>query len=271
MGDELMSSEAVIHSPLQPYATQPVTYTDPRTFDTTRYAADNLTFWVPQLSRIGQMTPFMPVLDLGCGTGGFTLALQTLTGARVVGVDVSLRLLQYAAQKPAGHGLCWVQGHAEALPFAEASFARVLLSLVLHQLSHRAQVLREVARILQPGGLVIIRTVTPEATRMRIPFRFFPTVAEIEAMRMPTIADIEALLRGAGFTIVQTEVVDRHKVLDFQSVLKEFQERPSYRALTSEELTRGTAAIQEEWQRQKGQVVDPRPTLFMVGRVAPGH
>jgi ubiquinone/menaquinone biosynthesis C-methylase UbiE len=139
----------------------------------------------------------------------------------------------------------------------------VLLSLVLHQLSHRAQALREVARVLQPGGLVIIRTVTPEAARIRIPFRFFPTVAEIEAARMPTIADIEALLGGAGFATVQTEVVERHKALDFQAVLKEFQERPSYQALTSEELARGIAAMQEEWQRQKGQGVDPRPTLFI--------
>jgi len=49
---------------------------------------------MPHLIRIGRVTPSSPVLDLGCGTGGFTLALQTLTGALVVGVDVSWRLLQ---------------------------------------------------------------------------------------------------------------------------------------------------------------------------------
>src|SRR5262249_40999605 len=154
-----------------------------------------------------------------CGTGGFTLDLQTRTGACVVGVDIALRLLQYAAQKPVGQGLWWVHGHAEWLPFAEATFARVLLSLVLHQVAHRAQTLQEIARVLQPGGFVIIRTITPEATRRRIPFRFFPTMAEMEATRMPTIAEITALLRGAGFVIVQTEVVERQKALDFQSVL----------------------------------------------------
>jgi ubiquinone/menaquinone biosynthesis C-methylase UbiE len=242
------------------------TSSDPRTFDTTRYASDNLTFWVPQLIRIGQLTPTTPLLDVGCGTGGFTLALQALTTARVVGVDGTFRRVQYAAQKPAGQGLSWIHGLAEALPCAEASFARVLLSLVLHQVSQRAQVLQEVARVLQPGDLVIIRTITPEAARQRIPWRFFPAVAAREAMRMPTIADLEAWLRGAGLVRVHTEVVERHKALEFQAVLHEVQARPSTRALTAAEFTRGVAAMQEQWVREQGRVVDPRPTLFIVGQ-----
>ncbi len=224
-----MSPEGALHRPLPSYWTPPATYTDPQVFDTTRYASDNLTSWMPHLIRIGQMTPSTPALDLGCGTGGFTLALQTLTGARVVGMDISLPLLQYGARKPGGQCLWWIQGQAAPLPFAEATFARVLLSLVLHQLTHRA-------------------------------------VAAMEATRMPTSAAIEALLGGAGFTLVQTEVVERHKALDFQAVLAEFQERPSARALTSEEFRQGLAAMREEWQRQAGRVVDPRPTLFMVGQ-----
>jgi hypothetical protein len=56
---------------------------------------------------------------------------------------------------------------------------------------------------------------------------------------------------------MQTEVVERHRAFDFQAVLTQFQARLSYRALTSEELTRGMAAMQEEWQRYDGRVVDP--------------
>src|SRR4030095_454317 len=178
---------------------------------------------------MGQLTAATPLLDLGCGTGGFTLALHALTGARVVGVDVSFRLVQYAVQKTAvGSALWWVQGHADALPFPEATFARVLLSLVLHQVPHRAQALTEVRRILQPGGLVIIRTITPEATRERIPFCFFPTMAEMESRRLPALADLEALLPGTGFTCMRSEVVERHKAVDFQAVLTELQARPTY-------------------------------------------
>ena len=261
-----MSSEGAIRPPMPSDMTQPAASPDPRAFDTTRYTSDNLTFWVPQLIRMGQLAAATPLLDLGCGTGGFTLALYALTGARVVGVDVSFRLVRYAAQKPAGYGLWWVQGHADALPFPEATFARVLLSLVLHQVPHRAQALTEVGRILQPGGLVIIRTITPEATRERIPFRFFPSMAEMEARRLPTRADLEALLGGAGFTRMRSEVVERHKAVDFQAVLTELQARPRYQGLTAEERTHGLAAMREVWQCSAGQVVDPRPTLFMVGR-----
>ena len=261
-----MSPEGALHRPLPSYWTQPATYSDPRVFDTTRYSSDNLTSWIPHLTRIGQVTSSISVLDLGCGTGGFTLALHTLTGARVVGMDISLRLLHYGARKPGGQDLGWIQGQAESLPFPEATFARVLLSLVLHQLANRAQALREIARILQPGGLVIIRTITPEAVRRRVPFRFFPTVADIEAARMPTSSAIEGLLGEAGFTMLQSEVVERHKALEFQAVLAEFQARPSASALTTEEFSQGLAAMRGEWQRQAGRVVDPRPTLFMVGQ-----
>jgi ubiquinone/menaquinone biosynthesis C-methylase UbiE len=138
--------------------------------------------------------------------------------------------------------------------------------LALHQFPDRARVLTEVARILQPRGLLIIRTITPEAAQQRMPFRFFPRMAEIEAARMPPIADLEALFTGAGFTLVETEVVERHKALDFQTVLREVQARPSYQVLTAEECTRGMMAMQEEWRRHEGPVVDPRPTLFMVGQ-----
>jgi hypothetical protein len=54
--------------------------------------------------------------------------------------------------------------------------------------------------------------------------------------------------------------------LDFRAVLTEFEKRPSYQALTPEEGTRGMTAMQQEWQRSGGRVVDPRPTLFMVGQ-----
>src|SRR5262249_27503022 len=117
-----------------------------------------------------------------------------------------------------------------------------------------------------PGGLVIIRTITPEAVRRRVPFRFFPTVADIEAARMPTISAIERLLGEAGFTILQTEVIDRHKALDFRAILAGFQARPRASGLTSEEFSQGLAGRREEWQRQAGGMVDTRPTLFMVGQ-----
>jgi hypothetical protein len=43
----------------------------------------------------------------------------------------------------------------------------------------------------------------------------------MEARRLPTRADLEALLGGAGFTRMRSEVVERHKAVDFQAVLTE--------------------------------------------------
>jgi SAM-dependent methyltransferase len=228
-----------------------------------RFSEENLTFWVPLLVEWARISPGVSVLDVGCGTGGFSRAIAASTGARVTGLDASEKFVEHARRQ--GGAVEWVLGDAEALPFARGSFDRVLLSLVLHQLADPLAAVREAFSVLRPDGLAVVRTIAPEDVADRIPERYLPTMAAADAARLPRIEQIERWLEEAGFERVETTRVLRNKRLSLaeaeQDLLGEVRGR--YAFISDEELAeglrrlRGVAASAGAW-------IDPRPTYFVV-------
>lgn len=99
--------------------------------------------------------------DLGCGTGQVSAALAPFV-ARVVGVDSSAAMLQAARRRL--HGLTNVdlrRGDIEALPIDDARLDAATLMLVLHHLPEPARALADVARVLKPGGRVVLVDMLP--------------------------------------------------------------------------------------------------------------
>jgi len=93
-------------------------------------------------------------LDVGTGTGELALALRRRGAALVVGIDFSPAMLARARAK-AGQGLALALADALHLPFADGTFDRVTCAFVLRNLSDVAAGLREMARVLRPGGLMV--------------------------------------------------------------------------------------------------------------------
>ena len=98
------------------------------------------------------------MLDVGCGDGGLGLALWQNGAAFVVGCDVDRRMVARAAAEALRlHApLHYVQAGAEHLPFADGSFDLVTVVTVLAFLPEPAAALRELARVLAPGGRLVI-------------------------------------------------------------------------------------------------------------------
>lgn len=100
------------------------------------------------------------VLDLGCGTGDLARALAA-AGLRVAGCDIAEQMLVRAAHGLGGHdrNRCagWIQLEPgwRSLPFASAAFDVVVAASVLEYVAEPAAVLRECARVLRPGGVVL--------------------------------------------------------------------------------------------------------------------
>jgi ubiquinone/menaquinone biosynthesis C-methylase UbiE len=95
------------------------------------------------------------VVDVGCGTGTFALALkQRRPVAQVVGVDGDEEILALARAKPGAAGIEWREGLAQELPAASASADVVTTSLVLHHLlpDDKRRALAEMKRALKPEG-----------------------------------------------------------------------------------------------------------------------
>jgi ubiquinone/menaquinone biosynthesis C-methylase UbiE len=97
------------------------------------------------------------VLEVGCGTGNFSLAWSR-QGAEVVGLDCSGPMLARAQDKARRQGLAitWVRGLASSLPFVDGSFDGVMCILALDFMTDRETVLQEMVRVLRPGGFVSV-------------------------------------------------------------------------------------------------------------------
>lgn len=101
------------------------------------------------------------LLDVGCGTGTLALAARRLVGrdGYVAGVDASPDMLQRARAKCGSHSdIEFVEAPAQNLPFADLSFDAVVSTTVVHCLPEaaRTRCFREMARVLKPGGRLLI-------------------------------------------------------------------------------------------------------------------
>ncbi len=97
------------------------------------------------------------ILDVGVGTGRFASPLQVL-GFRVVGVDVSVEMLNRARSKSVGN---LIRGDARRLPFKDKSFDAVLMNHVLHLIKEWREALKEIRRAAE-NALFSVTAIFPE-------------------------------------------------------------------------------------------------------------
>jgi len=110
--------------------------------------------WRRAVAQALELVPGERVLDLAAGTATSSAALAR-TGADVVGCDFSLGMLRVGKQQ--GHeGVELVAGDALRLPFADASFDAVTISFGLRNTSDPDLALREMLRVVRPGGRLVV-------------------------------------------------------------------------------------------------------------------
>lgn len=239
-----------------------------------RFSEDNLVFWVPLLVAAGRITPSTTVLDVGCGTGGFSREVAATTGAAVTGLDASAKFLAYARRqrRPPVGSVRWISGRAEALPFDDDAFDCVLLSLVLHQLSRPVDAVTEASRVLRRGGTVVVRTIRPEDVAERVPVRYIPAMAGADAARMLRITDIEEWIASAGLVVEAIACHTRNKVLSLEdeerALLAEVRGRFPF--VGPDELAKGLRRMRIDAAAASPDWIDPRPTYVISARKPSG-
>jgi demethylmenaquinone methyltransferase/2-methoxy-6-polyprenyl-1,4-benzoquinol methylase len=113
---------------------------------------------VVRLALAGRTGP-LRVLDLCCGTGDLAfLAEAAAPSARVFGLDFTLPMLAIARERRAAGGrkALFAEGDALALPFADGTFDAVTIGYGLRNVAEPLACLREVRRVLAPGGRVVV-------------------------------------------------------------------------------------------------------------------
>ncbi len=160
------------------------------------------------------MNPLV-IADLGAGEGTLTLLLAQ-RASQVIAVDLSSKMVEFGAQLVQQHGLANVEfrlGEIEAVPIDDATVDLAVLSQALHHAEEPQRAIREAARILRPGGRVLILDLLRHQ---------FIQAHELYADRWLGFLESELydMLEQNGFVNIEVSIVDReNEAPHFQTLL----------------------------------------------------
>jgi len=158
------------------------------------------------------------VLDIGCGMGTFTVEAAR-RGATAIGVDLAPAALPHAAKVAAAErsitpfgSVGFVRADATRLPVASASVDIVLAADFTEHLDDAtlASTLTEAARVLRPGGTLVVYTPSPTHALERLRAAGVLRDQDPSHIGMRTAAELTSALRAAGFRIRQTRFLPSH-------------------------------------------------------------
>jgi ubiquinone/menaquinone biosynthesis C-methylase UbiE len=157
------------------------------------------------------------VLDVACGPGILTAALAP-HAREVVAFDITPEMLNRARQRCAAAGLANVsfrEGSAADLPFADASFDTVVTRLSLHHFPQPGRAIAEMARVLRPGGLLVVAdVVSSEDAEQSALHNALEVLRDPSHVRMLPGSEFEALIARAGLTIAATSEWDQPRAFE---------------------------------------------------------
>ncbi|MGD1106919.1 MAG: metalloregulator ArsR/SmtB family transcription factor [Terracidiphilus sp.] len=171
--------------------------------------------WKSVAEALLRLMPPLVVADLGAGEGASALLLAQ-RAKKVIAVDSSARMIEVGREQALRHGVKNVDyrlGDMEEIPIGDGEVDLVFFSQSLHHALHPERALAEAARILVPGGRILIL----DLVRHR-----FEEARDLYADEWLGFgeADLESLLQSAGFVNVEATVVDKEpETPQFQTLL----------------------------------------------------
>jgi ArsR family transcriptional regulator len=171
--------------------------------------------WKGVAEALLRLMPPMIIADLGTGEGAFALLLAQ-RAQKVIAVDTSAKMIEVGRDQALRHGVENVEfrlGDMEEIPIANAEVDLVFFSQSLHHALHPERAIEEAARILVPGGRIVLLDLVKHR---------FEEARELYADEWLGFseAELETMLEKTGFTDVQTSVVHKEpETPQFQTLL----------------------------------------------------
>ena len=174
-----------------------------------------------RICEAARLTIRSRVLDVACGPGIVVEALARSAG-EVVGCDITPAMIEKTRERCASAGLANVScmsGHAETLPFDEASFDVVVSRSAVHHFADPAAALREMARVVKRGGRVVtVDAMSDESPEDSALHNALETLRDPSHVRMLPKSELHRALAQAGLTVESCQEWTNHR--DFDEWLK---------------------------------------------------
>ncbi|HEX8637622.1 MAG TPA: class I SAM-dependent methyltransferase [Pyrinomonadaceae bacterium] len=142
------------------------------------------------------------ILDIGCGTGNYTVALVE-HGYSFCGVEPSETMIEQARRK--SDSIVWTQAAAEELPFEKEFFGAAMATLTIHHWKNLEKGFAEIHRVLKKESNFVIFTSYPEQTGNYWLKHYFPVMLKDSMAVLPEREKLLTALESAGFIVAAEE------------------------------------------------------------------
>jgi ubiquinone/menaquinone biosynthesis C-methylase UbiE len=223
-----------------------------------KLAPETLQTWTTEFARYAPAKRPLAVLDLGCGIGRFTPALADTFGGPVYGVEPSEQMRRQAMEHAGHPAVTYLDGTAEAIPLPDDEVDLVLLFLTMHHWADPLQGLKEVARVLRPGGVVLLRAQFGDQMPDLFWYRYFPSARRVDATMYLGVDEVRSQAGQAGLVAEpQPRWVDAEEPRTLRATYERLKLRAfsTFEHLAEEEMKAGFAAMERD------AVADPERAL----------
>ncbi|WP_437679662.1 SAM-dependent methyltransferase [Sorangium sp. So ce131] len=209
------------------------------------------------------------VLDVGAGNGKPAIRLAKATGCEVVGITNSRVQVEVATRHAASEGLDgqvrFLHADGMQLPFEADSFDAVWAVESLSHMPDRSQALREIARVLRPGGALAIADMVALAPVSDEQWAFL--VAELQMNSLVTLDRYREVVRAAGLEVAQAAEISASTRKTGDKVRERMDANAE--ALSAHYGTEFLAAMRESWSRAWAIYEDRMGYVLLTARKPP--
>jgi ubiquinone/menaquinone biosynthesis C-methylase UbiE len=213
------------------------------TYDRGRAIA-GLDGWREAAARYLRRGDEAPIVDVGAGTGAFSILLAEWFETSVVAVEPERRMVDEARARRSHPRFEYREGDGANLPIESGGASAAWLSTVIHHFPDLDAAAKEVARVVRPGAPILVRSSFPGRHDEISLFHFFPAAGRV-AESFPSVDRVCATFAAADCSFVALERV--HQVT--ASSLREARDKvalradTTLRAVSDEDFARGLAAL----------------------------
>ncbi len=187
---------------------------------------DVMGIWIQAIQLVTGVNESSVLLDLGCGTGRFSIPMAMHYGSTVIGIDPSVKMLSRAKSDSArtGRRVRFAKGAAEDIPVDDESVDLVFMSMAIHHVQDMQSAVSEIRRVLKDDGMLVIRNYISESLPGVPYLSYFPAAMKLSEEMLPSKSDIQTWFAGS-FDLVSHKEIRQQSASDWDEYVRKIEQR----------------------------------------------